>query len=103
VSNKSCIITIFPVGEVFFTFSVCGEGKAKKDFEPQTDAVTAGATKITKEKRSLEQEQVNNNNDSDELEFFSYSTQDSNINCGSTIISDKFVIFAAHCQTQFQK
>jgi V8-like Glu-specific endopeptidase len=34
---------------------------------------------------------------------FTYSTNNASISCGSTIINDRFVIFAAHCQSQFQK
>jgi len=80
-------------------FSVCGEGKAKKDLANQK-------APPSKKKRSPQEEKktaINPADDDDNLEFFSYSTNDSAINCGSTIVNDRFIIFAAHCQSQFQK
>jgi len=83
----------------FLTFLDCGEGKAKKDLEPQN-------VLPNKKKRSPQEEMevtANPVDDDDNSEFFSYSTNDSAISCGSTIINDRFIIFAAHCQSQFQK
>ncbi len=80
-------------------FLDCGEGKAKKDLASRNALPS-------KNKRSPQEEMevtANPVDDGDNLEFFSYSTNESLISCGSTIINDRFIIFAAHCQSNFQK
>jgi hypothetical protein len=102
--SKSCKIKKYcdlsaNCNKTFPPLLVCGEGKAKKDLAPQ-NALTS------KKKRSPQEEKktaINPADDDGNLEFFSYSTNDSTITCGSTILNDRFIIFAAHCQSQFQK
>jgi hypothetical protein len=80
--------------------SVCGEGKAKKDLSPR-NALPSKKKRSPQEKE--ETKVFNPADDIDNLEFFSYSTNGSAITCGSTIVNDRFIVFAAHCQSQFQK